>query len=315
MRRPNSLETVVICVVLGLLGTAASVNARSKNTSALVEKARSAFAELSYERALDLLIEAEQNQGNSRRDLVRIYALSGLCLLSLRRHGEAQSAFRAALSLDPTYRLDREISPVYQKPFQQVLDAGVEPLAVDVIPPEKPLIGEPVKIRVELVADPANLSDHMVFYYRLAQRKQYISVKLPLVRGKRTTLTIPGRLWSQSRSQTSQKPGSKQTIYWYAKVFSKNGGLLLPKGDPSHPISLIARAKITNPAADLLATSGHTRHQASGSIADDKGTAWYKRWWVWALVGGVALAAGTTTAVFTLREVPQDHRSLAIEFE
>jgi hypothetical protein len=73
------------------------------------------------------------------------------------------------------------------------------------------------------------------------------------------------------------------------------------------------------PVAVGGAAAGGVLDPAPGPQASEARPAWYRRWWVWALVGG-ATAAGVTAAVLTTRDsgaaspLPDERGSLTLEF-
>lgn len=294
--RMSRLESMVLAASVCLLAAAGWTRASPVEQGAAghIEQATSAFSALDFEGALEHAEQALRCAGNTTGDLVRIHALRALCLISIGRQEEAERAFTAVLSLDPAFRLGPDVSPRYSQPFSRLLDRGVPPLEVDVAPPGEATAGRPLRVRVRLVHDPARLADHLLLHLRRGGEDARRTLRLDLVRGKRLRFELPADLVEQ--------PG---LLAWYAEVRDRHGGLLAMKGDAEHPLRLqlrpepkpVASAAAVPPAvATAPGPKDPSPHQAEG---DADAGAWYERWWVWALIGGaaVAVAAGTTAGV------------------
>jgi hypothetical protein len=263
-----------------------------------IEKAVSAFAELDFEGALEKLELAQEASGNKPGDLVRIHSLRGLCLVALNKSGEATQAFTAALSIDPAFRLDGDLSPRYQEPFQQLLEKGVPALAVDIDVPRRLTQGDPVTVGVELKADPAGISHKLVFRHRRRGQPRYSAIRVKLKKNKTVSFYLPPGIWS------GQGTGP---IEWYAQLLDRFGGLLLTKGDRDHPV--IVPVQDRKPTGPVLPTGS----VVAATPRDEEEPAWYQRWWVWAIIGGTAAAVGGTAAAITLSRESPDHRDFSLE--
>jgi len=269
---------------------------------ALIEEAASAFSLLDFEGALSKLDAAEKTRGNTPEDLVRIYSLRAKCLISLSREDDAQKAFTAALSIDPAFRLSPDASPRFAEPFQKLLDQGVAALEVDVAPPDEVVVGEPVLVTVQVVADPAGISDNLRLKYRRGGKK-YSALKVRLIRGKRMRFYLGPSVW---------KAEGLQVIEWYGEVRDRFGGLLARKGDAGHPLKITVKKKpvvapVLPPPPVVVAKPEEKKPPPP--------PAWYERWWVWAIVGGVAVAAGTTVGILAASGDEPDHRTFSIQIQ
>jgi tetratricopeptide (TPR) repeat protein len=268
----------------------------------LIEEAANAFSTLDFEGALSSLDEAERIRGNTPQDLVRIFTLRAKCLISLGREDDAQKAFTAALSIDPSFRLSPDESPRFAEPFQKLLDQGVAALEVDVKPPQEVIVGEPVLVTVEVVADPAGISDNLRLKYRRGKKK-YSALKVRLIRGKRMRFYLGPSVW---------KAEGLQAIEWYGEIRDRFGGLLARKGDADHPLNIIVKKKpvvapVLPPPPVVVAKPEKKKPPPP--------PAWYERWWVWAIVGGVAVAAGTTAGILATSGDEPSHRTFSIEIQ
>jgi tetratricopeptide (TPR) repeat protein len=267
----------------------------------LIEEATSAFSLLDFEGAIQSLDRAEKIPGNSPQDLVRIYSLRAKCLISLGRDEDAVQAFTAALSIDPAFRLSPDASPRFAEPFQKLLDRGVAALNVDVAPPAEVVVGEPVLVTVQVVSDPAGISDHLRLKYRRGM-KNYSSLKVRLVRGKRNRFYLPPSVW---------KTEGLQAVEWYCEVRNRFGGLLTRKGDADHPLRVAVKKKVVAPLLPPLPVPVSQPEEKKPPPPP----AWYERWWVWAIVGGVVVAAGTTAGILATSGAEPDHRTFSIQIQ
>jgi hypothetical protein len=266
----------------------------------LIEEATNAFSTLDFEGALSNLDEARRIKGNTPQDLVRIYSLRAKCLISLGREEEALKAFTAALSIDPAFRLSPDASPRFAEPFQKLLGQGVAALDVEVAPPDEVVVGEPVLVTVRVVSDPAGISDNLRLKYRRAKKK-YSGLKVRLVRGKRMRFYLGPSVW---------KAEGLQAIEWYGEIRDRFGGLLARKGDASHPLKIVVKKK---PIAVPVLPPPPVPVAKPEEKKPPPPPAWYERWWVWAIVGGVAVAAGTTAGILATSGDEPDHRTFSIE--
>jgi tetratricopeptide (TPR) repeat protein len=268
----------------------------------LIEEAANAFSTLDFEGALSSLDEAQRIKGNTPQDLVRIFALRAKCLISLGREDDAQKEFTAALSIDPSFRLSPDESPRFAEPFQKLLDQGVAPLEVDVKLPQEVVLGEPVMVTVEVVADPAGISEKLRLRHRRGKKK-YSALKVRLIRGKRLRFYLPPSVW---------KTEGLQTIEWYGEIRDRFGGLLARKGDADHPLKITVKKKVI--AAPVLPPPPVPIARPEEKKPPPP-PAWYERWWVWAIVGGVAVAAGTTAGILATSGDEPSHRTFSIEIK
>ncbi len=268
----------------------------------LIEEAINAFSMLDFEAALARLEKAQKTKGNTPQDLVRIYSLRAKCLISLGREEAAEEAFTAALSIDPAFRLSPDASPRFAEPFQKLLERGVAALSVEVEPPGEVVVGEPVLVNVRVVADPAGIGEKLRLRYRRGERK-YSALNFRLIRGKRSRFYLPPGVW---------KAEGLEAIEWYCEIRDRYGGLLARKGDAAHPLKISVKKKlvvapvIPPPPAPIAKPEEETPPPTP---------AWYQRWWVWAIVGGVAVAAGTTVGILAASGEEPDHRTFSIQIQ
>lgn len=302
LHNEKSMKSVVAqAMVFAVVALASSMPsaAGGQRGSGKIGQAESDFANLDFEGALTKLADAELTPGNSREELVRIFSLRGLCLISLGREQEAGRALGAALSIDPGFRLDPDLSPRYQEPFGKLLDSGVAPLSVDVSLPDRVVFGNPVPVKVKLSADPAGLSGKLVFRHRRAGVKKYSTIRIRLTLDKPISFYLPPGTWAVEGTSP---------LEWYAELLDRHGGKLLRRGADDHPlrVPVEARKKIELSTAGPIGTPAPVVESAP---------AWYRRWWVWAIIGGAAVAAGGTAAAIYLSRSSTGQRDFVLQIE
>jgi len=270
--------------------------------SELLEEATSAFSLLDFEGSLAKLDQAQKTEGNTPQDLVRLYSLRAKCLISLSREDDALRAFTAALSIDPAFRLSPDASPRFAEPFQKLLDQGVAALKVDVSLPDEVVVGEPVLVTLQATTDPAGIGDNLRLRYRRGQKK-YSSLKVHLVLGKRSRFYLPPSIW---------KTEGLQAIEWFCEIRDRYGGLLARKGDAEHPLQIAVKLKPIVAAVLPPRLPPISQPEVKKPLPPP---AWYEHWWVWAIVGTVAVATGTTAGILATSGDAPDHRTFSIDIQ
>ncbi|HUU01372.1 MAG TPA: hypothetical protein VM425_08045 [Myxococcota bacterium] len=263
-----------------------SLDTRAESPAAgqKIKAATSAYAELDFEKALSLIQQAKQEEGNSRDQLLRIYHIDGLCQGALGHYDLALSAFLKLLALNPAFRLSADVSPRVRKPFEDLLKQDLPRLEVRSIPPAGAWKGEPVGLTFEVVADPAKMMRSIRIWYKTGKQQKYKSIRAPLKDKGRHMVNLSAPSFT----------GTKGTLSWYALAEGEHFSELRQFGDVLHP----AKLDIIDRAEQEVATS----------------RPWYKRWWVWTIVGGLAVAGATTAAVLATRPANGGPFDFAVDF-
>ncbi len=271
-------------LIAAIAGLPQQLKAESAAAGVKIKAATSAYADLDFEKALGLMQQAEREEGNSRDQLISIYQIEGLCLGALGRYDQAHSAFFKLLALEPAFRLGADVSPRVRKPFDELQKLNPRRLEVQSIPPAGAFKGESVGLTFEVVADPAKMLRSVKIWYKSGGQKEYKSVRAP-IRGKgRHMINLPAPAFT----------GAKGKLSWYALAEGEHFSKLRQFGDSRHPanIEIVERAE----------------RQVAGSMP------WYKQWWVWTIIGGIAVAGATTAAVLTTRTVNGGPFDFAVDF-
>jgi len=286
---------------LAVVSVFVHVPALARDRAAALEAASAAFAELQFEAALDGLEEALSMRGNTQPDLLRIYTLRAFCFLSLGRSTEAEQSFEALLSIDPSYRLPRDTSPRFQEPFLRKVRQAVAGLSVElqVLPSAASARSPLLSVRVK--DDPARLVHKVRVRFRPRGAPSFSSAEFRVVSPSAEAQVF-------SLSLLSLPPGQTLELQWFGEVLNAADGVLATRGGADRPLLSTVRA----PHGALAATELPRR---VNSTATALSTPWYKRWWVWALVGSAVTVAGGSVAYLTLVGSPPDHRDFTIEVQ
>jgi hypothetical protein len=242
------------------------------STDMLIEKAADLYSEMNYEKTIKVLDRVLGMKGNTRAQLVRAYHIQGMCLASLGRNDDAKKSFAKLLALEPSFRLGNEIAPRIRTPFNQLVVNDRPRLSVRLLPPPVAVKGDPLLFTIHVDEDTTGLVRSSKIWVRPAGEGSYSSVNTKLRGVGEVRILVPATTWESKESVG--------VVGWYAEVMGKNEGKLRTFGDALHPMALeISEEKI------------ETLLERAEEVA------WYKRWWVWALVGGVVTTAGVVTAV------------------
>lgn len=237
--------------------------------TALAQGAK-ALAAFQVDSALALLRRALAAIPHTHRDYEKIYEQLGIAYAYLGRTRDAMRAFDMLLALDPGHLLSYTLSPkatfVFERARKQA--QAETPPALSVTWPHNLEVGRPIPVDVGVIADPKHMLDRATLYVRRkgAPRYRALDMRLP----------PPGRYHRvELPAVRAHRP---QALEVYATAFDRAGNAVLTWALPTRPRAIDLR--YTPPVP------------------------WYRKWWVWAAVGGV-VAAGTGTAVYLVgRSLP-----------
>jgi hypothetical protein len=240
--------------------------------------------------------------------MVDAYRLKGLCLSAVGRLEGAVGAFRRLLSIDPTFRLSRDVSPKLAPPFFKALAMEQKPISLAHTPPKlvKSLAGH--EMEVVLKDDPFGMVNgiRLVFWGEDGTENKV-----------ETSLDGPGKVLMNLPLNIKGT-----TISYCFEATTKSGGVLNRLGTKDKPFDL--QVPGARPAlvlgrppsgTEMLSTSALATNEklAAGAGTEpekkSKGRPFYKTWWFWTVVG-VAVAgaaAGTTIAIVNGRGSSGNH--------
>lgn len=279
-RRTIPLSLVVLLLFSG--------TATGGDTDKLINQASALYGDLDFEKALGVLQNAFLEQGNTRAQLIRIYHLSGLCLGSLGRYADAEDSFGRLLALDPGFRLGADVAPRIRKPFNQLVEKKMPRLSVRLVSPARAQLGQSLTFVAEVVADPVGMVEGVRVFFRRGDAGKFSSVHSSLTGEGEQLVTVPSTAW--------EGLGKGNQISWYAVVEGAKRSRLQEFSDAAHPSTL----EVVETPPEEIAAAGET--------------AWYERWWVWAIIGGVVAGATATAVVLTTDQTPSGPFDFSVDF-
>lgn len=183
----------------------------------------------------------------------------------------ARVAFDRLLAIDPTHHISCSKNVQATRRFERTRGelADRVPRALEITWPRDSTVGAPVPIDLEVVADPVGVLTSATVYLRArgepAWRAADVALPPP---GQRTRIRLPA---IDARASTA--------LELYAIAHDATGNDTLVWASAAHPRDVPLRF--------------------------DPPTPWYRRWWVWAIAGGVA-ATGAAVTAYALTWSPSD---------
>jgi hypothetical protein len=234
-------------------------------------RAQQSYERLAFKPCREAAQRALRRPKNSRRDLIDIYRLLGLCNAALNEDEAANNAYQRLLAIDPEYKLDPDLSPQFTSSFKEAkgLMGSRRPIGAKLVPP--PVTLRPTRqITLELeVDDPLGMVNEISFSYKRADGASFTSV--PVAKGA-------GRL-QVSLPPVGSPGASRAVLDYYVEMRDENGGELGGAGSAAAPQRVVIGEPLpTGPSG-----------------AEVVSTPFYKRVWFWTVVGivaGGAVAAG-----------------------
>jgi len=239
--------------------------------AAELEKGTEALAAFQVDEALPLLERARSDGPHPHEVLVRIYEQIGIALAYLGREQDALDAFGTLLALAPDHLLSYTLSPKATFLFERArhtADAGPAP-AIDVTWPRELRVARPIPVDVEVLADPrASLARAELFVRRKGSRDLQVADLTLAPAGRFARVELP--------PVDARKP---EVLQLWAAAYDRSGNQVLLWGDADRPREL--------------------------ALGWEPPVPWYRKWWVWAVAGGV-VAAGTGATVYLVTRSPPD---------
>jgi tetratricopeptide (TPR) repeat protein len=234
---------------------------RSIEAARGVEALRLAQGFLRGSQFLDAAAAADRllASADSGRDiLAEAYLVRGRAAAALGDALAAEAHFRRALELRPAAELEGPSTPeaaAFEAARHGATGGGLRLLQAPLgeVPPSAP-----ARVDVTIEGDSERLVAELELGYRTADAGAFLTTRArppaPLV------VPAPALL-----------PGAR--VDYYVRALGAHGGVLAESGTPALPF----RLRVAGGAAP-------------GAVA--RGKPWYGRWWVWALVGAVAVGGG-----------------------
>lgn len=230
---------------------------------------RAALADSQVEAALAELDAAAQAGPLPHAANVALWEQRGIAAAYLEDEAGARRAFAAMLALEPGHLLSYTLSPKVTFAFEKVrTSADLAVPSLEVTWSRGQRVGDPVRIDVEAVADPARLLHAATLFVRRRGERAWQLADVALAPGERRAVVLPA------------VPGARPaSLELYLRARDAAGNEVLTWADPAHPREVPLRYEPPTP--------------------------WYRTWWGVTLVGG-AVALGTGAGVYALTLAPPD---------
>jgi tetratricopeptide (TPR) repeat protein len=245
-----------------------------------LEEGRRHYQEQEYALALPPLRAVASDPAATRAQKAAALEVLGLSYLILGRRDRAREAFENLLAIDPDATLaDPSLSPKLRRFFEEVKAAfvpgyrpGAPTVALEHAAPQGALAGRPLEMATAAVerapcdrdrASESSCVREVVVRWRRRGLLEYASAPL-------SRQSEGGRFRGYLHPPADV---SSYTIEYYVEARDLGGRVVGRAGGPEQPLSIEVRGgRALSPA-------------------------WYRRWWVWSLVG--VSAAGATAAVLS----------------
>jgi hypothetical protein len=201
---------------------------------------------------------------------VRLWELTAIANAYLGNEQASLDAFATVLAMDPTHAVDYTLSPKVTFLFSRARKLARErsPITVDVSWPRGRTTGEPIRVTLDMVADPNNAVSSVQLRWSDPEGKQERTV--PMSAGAtHHEVVIPAQ-------PTGKGP---VTLRLAASAFDAAGNEIYRFASDERPRELVLR--------------------------DAPPPRWYERWWVWTLAGAV-VAASTGAGVYVATRPPPE---------
>lgn len=183
----------------------------------------------------------------------------------------ARAAFDRLLAIDPTHHISCAANSQATRRFERTRAelADRVPRALEITWPRDSVVGAPVPIDLEVVADPVGVLTTATVYLRARGDTGWCAADVTLPpAGQRARVRLPA---IAARASTA--------LEVYAIAHDGDGNDTLAWASAAHPRDIPLRY--------------------------DPPTPWYRTWWVWAIAGGVA-ATGAAVTAYALTWSPSD---------
>ncbi len=230
-----------------------------------------ALAAFNVDDALPLLERARRAAPHPYREHVAVYEQLGIALAYKGKEQEALESFGMLLSLSPGHLLSYTLSPkatfLFARARAKALSRGKP--ALHLRWPRELGVSRPVSVDVEVVSDPRLFLRRATLHVRRRGQAVFhaLDLDLPGV-GKVRRVRIPALRTRKS-----------EVLQLYLTAYDQAGNEVLQWADAKRPREL--------------------------SLRYTPATPWYRKWWVWAAIGG-AVTATTGTTVYLLTREPPD---------
>jgi hypothetical protein len=225
----------VVALVSLLVGLVAAP-ARASIESDLVKQGMVAYEELDYQKAVDYLHKA-LTETLTKEEKVLTFKILAFSHVALEKPAEAQKDFEQLLTIDPSFQMDRTVSPrvrvVFEKAQTRIATTGVPTsdggsgLRPEV--PRQVKEGTPMTVRVSY---PGGVATKMVLFYRTRGQYRFNAIDVrPSPGGATFQTTIPG--------MHVQAPAFE----YYVNMVDESGAGVASAGSIGRPLAVEVQGK------------------------------------------------------------------------
>jgi tetratricopeptide (TPR) repeat protein len=249
-----------------------------------LKQAQALYDSLDYPGAIEAARRALARGGNGPAEVRALYELLGSALAIVGQTAEAGAEFRRLLALDPQHRLADGASPKIQAPFAKAQDEarGARALAASHAPPARARHDRALPLVVKVANDPLRMARTVRVVYRLPGEASESSLE--------AVASVGAVVLGLALPALGAHPGQ---LRYRVELLDRDGNVLLARGTAEAPFAVALESAVAEqpPAA----------------------SPWYRRWWVWTIVGVVA-AGATTAAVLATRSRGEEVSDLRLSW-
>ncbi len=215
---------------------------------------------------------------NSRDVMLAGYSKRALVLIKLGQRAAAVEDFKRTRAIDSKFVLPQNADAATVGAFETAKRAfpATEHLSISIIPPRGIEAEHPLIIPVKVDADPLHMVTDCAVFYRKAAHDSFMFAKSG---PEHTTVTVPQSFIAAL--------GPGESLEFYVSALDQNDSELTSIGSPQEPILLSMPGL---PTGLSLTPTPNPALTAPIAVSPKR---WYKKWWVWTLIG-VAVAGAAT---------------------
>lgn len=251
--------------VVALVLTMAPSLGLAEEASGTLAEVQSLLERAEYRRALSSVRSVIESGGLTPAQLAEAYNALAVCSAALRRRDESRQAFIRLLAIEPDFTLPAQASPLLRRPFRQASSfwEDEQPPRLTYDPPDQ-LVRVDV-LSVEPQFDPGPLPDFITD----------LTLHLRQPSGEfMTYIGVDGRI-----DIAPSEFANLDELEIYLALNDEYGNAVITVGSPDDPLRVplqdtepVEQAETIEPAVPTTAPPA-------------SGPPWYRRWWVWTLVG------------------------------
>lgn len=269
-QRFNWLGHLLVIVVVMLPGVCLA-----QGSDPLAE-AEAAYAEINFEKTLQLADEAVKRGGLDRTALARALKMVGVAAIALDQSERSQAAVTKLLAIDPEGSFEEDLSPRFREPFMEARGFWATQRAPFGI--EVDFVMDRGQLRFRL-NDPTSIASYMIVHSRIRGAEDYAEQRI-----------------DASGTMYVSVPDAEETpqVEYYYVVYDEYGNRLIEAGDAEVPER--------DGVEGVIGGGGGAGGAGGGGVDDDDGRS---RAWIWAIVGAVLVVGGGVTAGVILGQQAQ----------